>query len=1006
MSQTIGRSRYQRRHHGPLAFWFLNHLLVEAELAFQIEEFKNRGFSGFFLHPRAGLLTPYGSEDWFHALDFCIRHAKKIGLEAWLYDEDPYPSGMAGGRVTLDHPEVRASYLHPTIMPIQQHGRQVLDLPQGQLIGAYLVQNHKITPIEKHAGLVRTDWEGIQLQHFSYYPPHTASGTPHWRAYTLNQHFRISLDVAERGGFLIAFTREYAKHQPWGEYADLLNPKAVQYFIESTHEDYLRRHGHEFGKSIPGIFTDEPRAVGDFPWSESLRPLFLSLTGHRLQDCLPHLVADVDDLSAFMRWAYREAISRAFKTAYIDQIETFCNRAGLAFVGHISPEEDPIAQAVYTPGLMSWIGGMTIPGADFIGSQIGDKNHPLLHVGQKLASSAAHTRGKTDVLCEAFAVVDWVQNTSWMGQTINWLYALGVNMLTIHGQFYSIDGPRKKEAPPSQFFQASYWEHFAALSAYVENLSRELTAGHHVAPIAVYYPAEDFMALSPSVAEHHTLSDSAVIESERLRDRLANVVDQLLVAGLDFDFVDADALSAGKVQDGKLHVQEEEYSVLLLPGRRLSTGPAACISTFAKQGLAVVGMDKTIGILGEKEWIPNQRTTLAHLTRDLSAICSPIFNANGRLIGHKRSTPQGISLFLTNNDTKMFHGEITVDFEGPYEIYDAQSGQAAPISEPLMLEIEPGRAILIQQMRHPKGKSLHRVPGDWRQLKDLSSEWKVRPLSDNCLLLSEFRMMTTSGTSLPTNENFVFGSLVDLVGSMSSDACVPGRVTSFWTIFQNRGYRGNLALVRDSQLGPPADSEISRNFRFFLNGTEIRDFRRTHRYDPCNQEAAVEGLLQEGSNVLIMEQTLPANWPLEKGLPFDGLRLFGDFSIDLPQGRGPALLSQRPKAYEIGAPATFQQLGHPYYGGLVSYGRDVKLLEVPTRLAIRFEELHESAEIFINGQSAGILWQPPHFLEVDADLWKTGKNTIEVRCSTSPANYLQGLGRPSGFCGSVSLLTV
>lgn len=998
------RGSFQRRCHGPLAFWFLNHHLVETELAFQIREFKAKGFAGFFIHPRAGLLTPYGSFDWFRALDFCISHAREIGLEAWLYDEDPYPSGMAGGRVTLEHPELRASHLRVTTAPITREGRQILDLPPGQLIGAFMVQGKAITHIEDHAGLVRTSWESIHLRSSSYYPPYSATGAPHWRAYTLHQHYRISVDAPRRGGSLVAFTREYAVHQPWGEYADLLNPKAVEVFIQSTYADYQRRYGRDFGRTIPGIFTDEPKAVGDYPWSESLLPIFHSITGQQLGECLPHLTADIDSSSEFLRWAYRESISRAFKRAYIDPIERFCRRANLAFVGHISPEEDPIAQAVYAPNLMNWIGGMSIPGTDFIGSQTGDKDHPLLHVGQKLASSAAHTRGKTDVLCEAFAVTDWAQNTSWMGATINWLFALGVNMLTIHGQFYSIDGLRKKEAPPSQFFQASYWTHFGALSKYVENLSRELTSGHHVAPIAIYYPSEDFMALSPSVAEDQPLSPAAVRESERLRDRLAAIVDRLLVAGLDFDFVDVNALASASVRKRALHLHKAAYSVLLVPGRRICAEGAASISKFLELGLPVIGIETRIQILGTGVWELPQRSSINHLVRDLSRIYPPSFRAKGRLIGHRRSTPEGECLFLTNNDVQAFTGNVQVDFAGPYEIYNAQTGIAHPSPDPLALELDPGRAVLIRQQRRPDKTAMHCRPREWRLFKDLSADWSVRPLSDNCLILSEFRMLAAAANSRPTDEEFVDGELINLLEPSSSR--VPGRVTSFWTTFECRGYRGPLALVRDSQLGPPADSEMSTNFRFGLNGTEIRSFTPTHRYDPCNQEAAVGGLLREGFNFLVMEQTLPLDWPLEKGLPFDGLRLFGDFSVDFPHGRGPAALTPRRSSIAIGSPAVLQQFGHPHYAGLASYSRQVELSEVPNRLALAFEELFESAEIFVNGQSAGILWQPPHFLELDARHWKPGANSLEVCCSTSPANYLQGLGRPSGFRGSTRLLTI
>ena len=40
---------------------------------------------------------------------------------------------------------------------------------------------------------------------------------------------------------------------------DTLNPRAIERFIEETHEQYLGCVGDEFGKTVPSIFTDEPQ---------------------------------------------------------------------------------------------------------------------------------------------------------------------------------------------------------------------------------------------------------------------------------------------------------------------------------------------------------------------------------------------------------------------------------------------------------------------------------------------------------------------------------------------------------------------------------------------------------------------------------------------------------------------------------------------------------------------------------------------------------------------------
>jgi hypothetical protein len=54
---------------------------------------------------------------------------------------------------------------------------------------------------------------------------------------------------------------EYAAPSAWFNnqtYVDTLNKDAMEEFIKTTHEKYYNIVGHEFGKSIPAIFCDEP----------------------------------------------------------------------------------------------------------------------------------------------------------------------------------------------------------------------------------------------------------------------------------------------------------------------------------------------------------------------------------------------------------------------------------------------------------------------------------------------------------------------------------------------------------------------------------------------------------------------------------------------------------------------------------------------------------------------------------------------------------------------------
>ncbi|MGC9219594.1 MAG: alpha-L-rhamnosidase, partial [Athalassotoga sp.] len=80
-------------------FFSLNDKLDKDELERQIDEFADKGYGGVFLHSRVGLVTGYLSSDWMKLMCASVREAKNTKTYAWLYDEDKWPSGFAGGEV-------------------------------------------------------------------------------------------------------------------------------------------------------------------------------------------------------------------------------------------------------------------------------------------------------------------------------------------------------------------------------------------------------------------------------------------------------------------------------------------------------------------------------------------------------------------------------------------------------------------------------------------------------------------------------------------------------------------------------------------------------------------------------------------------------------------------------------------------------------------------------------------------------------------------------------------
>lgn len=90
----------------PAVFWSFNDEMEEKHLREQLAGMLEAGVLGGFLHSRVGRVTPYMSEEWMDRIQFCCEQAKELDTHLWLYDEDGFPSGTAGGEVLKENPSL------------------------------------------------------------------------------------------------------------------------------------------------------------------------------------------------------------------------------------------------------------------------------------------------------------------------------------------------------------------------------------------------------------------------------------------------------------------------------------------------------------------------------------------------------------------------------------------------------------------------------------------------------------------------------------------------------------------------------------------------------------------------------------------------------------------------------------------------------------------------------------------------------------------------------------
>jgi hypothetical protein len=93
------------KDYGSAPLWVWNTKVTKEIIDSMMITFKVKAFGGVFVHPRPGLITEYLSQDWFKLFQYTVQKGKQLGLNVWIYDENSYPSGFAGGLVNDEMPE-------------------------------------------------------------------------------------------------------------------------------------------------------------------------------------------------------------------------------------------------------------------------------------------------------------------------------------------------------------------------------------------------------------------------------------------------------------------------------------------------------------------------------------------------------------------------------------------------------------------------------------------------------------------------------------------------------------------------------------------------------------------------------------------------------------------------------------------------------------------------------------------------------------------------------------
>lgn len=297
---------------------------------------------------------------------------------------------------------------------------------------------------------------------------------------------RAAAETARVEGRLLgSWNLETITYHAWYEenpyYVDTLNAKVAEAFIQATHARYAEFFPGGPGPVLEGFFTDEPQiSRNGLPWSPVLAGEYRTIYREELLDRIPELFLTTGDWARTRRRFFRTAALLHARN-FLRPIRLWLEARGMKLTGHQVSEETFESQMTSNGAVMPHYREYTVPGMDWLGRSIGPITTPL-----QVSSVAAQT-GAPAVLSESFALCGWHVSLAELRWIFEWQMVHGITLLCPHLSAYTLRGIRKRDYPPSIFFQQPWWPEFRKFSDLVSRIGRLLAEGRHLERVLVLH---------------------------------------------------------------------------------------------------------------------------------------------------------------------------------------------------------------------------------------------------------------------------------------------------------------------------------------------------------------------------------------------------------------------------------------------------------------------------------------------------------------------------------------
>ncbi|KRF06845.1 hypothetical protein ASG89_18525 [Paenibacillus sp. Soil766] len=970
-------------------FWAWNDELQEGELVRQVNQMKEQGMGGFFIHSRDGLETDYMGREWMAYIRKTVQTAGELGMQVWLYDEDRWPSGFAGGLVQDRGGDAfRAKGL--TMEVCQQIGSQ--DLTDSVALFKAVIDERNLVRCER-----------------------------------LHDGVYIALNADE---VLLVFRVEISERSAWFNNEappDNLNPETVQAFIDITYEAYKKEVGDHFGKTIRGVFTDEPSVHdshckftpgrGWLPWSLTFPDFFRERRGYDLLDVIPYMYFN-GEYSSQARHDYWWTLTERFSESYSKQLGEWCENNGIDFTGHFLWENNMGTATRVCGAIMPNYRYQQVPGIDMLNEQTNE------YITVKQCTSVANQYGRKFVLSETYGCTGWAftfEGQKWVG---DFQYVLGVNMRSQHLTLYSIKGCRKRDYPPVFNYNTSWWKYNHVVENYFARLASVLTEGRPIRDVLVLHPSSTAWSMVGTGPYGFPArgKDRDVSATNTFGHEFNAFLGKLLSAHYDFDLGDETILAeTGDIHGDNLAVNLVTYRIVVIPViRTMLSSTFRLLSAFLEAGgkVIAVGPPPTM-IEGRQSDLLSELYEHVNMTvvGDVEDTVSALGGILPRRVSltnrQSKEAPEMLymlrdigdcrALFVVNNDRAGTHPiTIRMEGEGCVEEWDALTGDVKEIE----IDIREGY-VHFDTVFGPADSKLFIMDTSKSAVVLLAEEsrWRADETSSTVRELGPICHFTRTMPNVLTLDTCSYrlrgGDWSEETGVWQAQRAIR-EALDMRQIYYN-GLEQRYKWIDD----PHPQNGTSAAFRFTFQVSDVP----TQDVYLVIESAAYYDIALNGETV----SNFPVGWFLDR--TFDKVIL-----PELKQGENELLISCKyhnrmevEDMYLIGdfgvdadrnvvtEPATlifgdWCKQGYAHYCGSIIYHFDVtRDNHSMARTVLELGEYSAvTIEVRANGQTAGhVPWQAANRVDLTAYL-NEGDNQIEIEVMGSPRNMLGPFHQMSG----------